>query len=50
MLAFVEPVNVWEYEAAAADRLDAGAYAYYAGGAGDEVTPSGAGSCGRACS
>ena len=34
----MEPVNVWEYEAAAAERLDAGAYGYYAGGAGDEVT------------
>jgi isopentenyl diphosphate isomerase/L-lactate dehydrogenase-like FMN-dependent dehydrogenase len=33
-----EPVNVWDYEALAAERLDAGAHGYYAGGAGDEVT------------
>ena len=32
------PVNVWDYEALAAERLDAGAHGYYAGGAGDEVT------------
>ena len=30
--------NVADYEAAAAERLDPGAYGYYAGGAGDEVT------------
>jgi isopentenyl diphosphate isomerase/L-lactate dehydrogenase-like FMN-dependent dehydrogenase len=34
----VELVNVWDYEAAATERLEAGAYGYYAGGAGDEVT------------
>jgi isopentenyl diphosphate isomerase/L-lactate dehydrogenase-like FMN-dependent dehydrogenase len=34
----VELVNVWDYEAVAADRLEAGAYGYYAGGAGDELT------------
>jgi 4-hydroxymandelate oxidase len=34
----MELVNVWDYEAAAAERLEAGAYAYYAGGAGDELT------------
>jgi isopentenyl diphosphate isomerase/L-lactate dehydrogenase-like FMN-dependent dehydrogenase len=32
------PLNVWDYEAAAAERLEPGAYGYYAGGAGDEVT------------
>ena len=32
------PVNVWDYEAAAAERLDAAVYGYYAGGAGDELT------------
>lgn len=31
-------LNVSDYEAAAAERLDAGTYGYYAGGAGDEVT------------
>jgi 4-hydroxymandelate oxidase len=35
----VEPLlNVWDYEAEAAKRLEPGAYGYYAGGAGDEVT------------
>jgi isopentenyl diphosphate isomerase/L-lactate dehydrogenase-like FMN-dependent dehydrogenase len=34
----VRLVNVWDYEAAAAERLEAGAYGYYAGGAGDEIT------------
>jgi isopentenyl diphosphate isomerase/L-lactate dehydrogenase-like FMN-dependent dehydrogenase len=34
----LELVNVWEYEAAAAQKLDPGTYGYYAGGAGDEVT------------
>jgi len=34
----VELLNVWDYEAAAAERLEPGAYGYYAGGAGDEVT------------
>ncbi|HET7129299.1 MAG TPA: alpha-hydroxy acid oxidase [Gaiellaceae bacterium] len=33
-----EPLNVWDYEALAAQRLDAGAHGYYAGGAGDELT------------
>ncbi len=32
------PLNVWEYEQLAAERLDAGAHGYYAGGAGDELT------------
>jgi isopentenyl diphosphate isomerase/L-lactate dehydrogenase-like FMN-dependent dehydrogenase len=32
------PLNVWEYERLAADRLSAGAHGYYAGGAGDELT------------
>src|SRR5215468_7965999 len=36
--AVSEPVNVWDYEALAAERLDAGSYGYYAGGAGDELT------------
>ena len=34
----MEPLNVWEYEAAAAAMLEPGAHGYYAGGAGDEVT------------
>jgi isopentenyl diphosphate isomerase/L-lactate dehydrogenase-like FMN-dependent dehydrogenase len=34
----VEPLNVWDYERLAAERLDPGAHGYYAGGAGDEVT------------
>jgi isopentenyl diphosphate isomerase/L-lactate dehydrogenase-like FMN-dependent dehydrogenase len=34
----VQPLNVWDYEHLAAERLDAGAHGYYAGGAGDELT------------
>ena len=34
----MKPVNVWDYERLAEEKLDAGALAYYAGGAGDEVT------------
>jgi 4-hydroxymandelate oxidase len=34
----VEPINVWDYERLAHEKLDANALAYYAGGAGDEVT------------
>jgi isopentenyl diphosphate isomerase/L-lactate dehydrogenase-like FMN-dependent dehydrogenase len=34
----VEPLNVWDYEAIAAERLEPGAHAFYAGGAGDEQT------------
>src|SRR5205823_13144978 len=33
-----EPINVWDYERLAEHKLDANAYAYFAGGAGDEVT------------
>jgi isopentenyl diphosphate isomerase/L-lactate dehydrogenase-like FMN-dependent dehydrogenase len=33
-----EPLNVYDFEEAAQARLDPGAYAYYAGGAGDERT------------
>jgi isopentenyl diphosphate isomerase/L-lactate dehydrogenase-like FMN-dependent dehydrogenase len=33
-----EPLNVADFEAIARDRLDAGAYDYFAGGAGDEWT------------
>src|SRR2546428_209620 len=33
-----EPVNVFEYERLAEERLDQGAYDYLAGGAGDELT------------
>ena len=33
-----EPLNVWDYEALAVERLEAGAHGYYAGGAGDELT------------
>jgi isopentenyl diphosphate isomerase/L-lactate dehydrogenase-like FMN-dependent dehydrogenase len=32
------PVNVWEYERRAADRLEPGIHGYFAGGAGDERT------------
>ena len=32
------PVNVWDYERLAEETLDANAHAYFAGGAGDEVT------------
>lgn len=31
-------LNVWDYQAEAEKRLEAGAYGYYAGGAGDEAT------------
>jgi 4-hydroxymandelate oxidase len=34
----VEPLNVWDYEALARERLAPGPHGYYAGGAGDEVT------------
>jgi isopentenyl diphosphate isomerase/L-lactate dehydrogenase-like FMN-dependent dehydrogenase len=34
----VQPLNVWDYEQLAAERLEPGAHGYYAGGAGDEVT------------
>ena len=34
----MEPVNIWDYERLAEDKLDANAHAYFAGGAGDEVT------------
>jgi isopentenyl diphosphate isomerase/L-lactate dehydrogenase-like FMN-dependent dehydrogenase len=33
-----EPVNVWEYEQLAAERLEPGVHGYFAGGAGDEWT------------
>ena len=33
-----EPLNVWDYERLAEEKLDPGAYGYFAGGAGDEVT------------
>src|SRR5918911_5090491 len=32
------PINVWDYERLAHDALDENALAYFAGGAGDEVT------------
>jgi isopentenyl diphosphate isomerase/L-lactate dehydrogenase-like FMN-dependent dehydrogenase len=32
------PVNIWDYERLAEEMLDANAHAYFAGGAGDEVT------------
>ena len=35
---WVLPVNVADYEALAAQKLDPGAYGYYAGGANDELT------------
>ena len=34
----MEPLNVWDYEALARERLDPGPHGYYAGGAGDELT------------
>ena len=34
----MQPVNIWDYERLAQEKLDANAHAYYAGGAGDEVT------------
>jgi isopentenyl diphosphate isomerase/L-lactate dehydrogenase-like FMN-dependent dehydrogenase len=34
----MDPVNIWDYERLAEERLDANAAAYYFGGAGDEVT------------
>lgn len=37
-VANAEPINVWDYERLARDRLDAGAYGYFAGGAWDERT------------
>jgi len=33
-----EPVNVWDYERLAEEKLEPGAFGYYAGGAGDEWT------------
>jgi 4-hydroxymandelate oxidase len=32
------PVNIWDYERLAEDKLDENAHAYFAGGSGDEVT------------
>jgi isopentenyl diphosphate isomerase/L-lactate dehydrogenase-like FMN-dependent dehydrogenase len=34
----VGPLNIWDYERLAAERLEPGAHGYFAGGAGDEVT------------
>ena len=34
----MQPLNVWDYERLAEEKLDAGAHGYYAGGAGDERT------------
>ena len=34
----MEPLNVWDYEALARERLAPGPYGYYAGGAADELT------------
>ena len=34
----LEPLNVWDYERLAEERLDPGPHGYYAGGAGDELT------------
>ncbi|HEU5279408.1 MAG TPA: alpha-hydroxy acid oxidase [Gaiellaceae bacterium] len=33
-----DPINVWDYEHLAEEKLDANAHAYFAGGSGDEVT------------
>ena len=32
------PVNVWDYEQLAEQKLDANAHTYFVGGSGDEVT------------
>src|SRR3954447_7671339 len=37
-LAAMKPVNIWDYERLAEEKLDANAAAYYFGGSGDEVT------------
>jgi len=34
----VEPINVWDYEQLAVERLEPGPLAYFTGGAGDEIT------------
>src|SRR5204862_734430 len=34
----MQPVNIWDYERLAEEKLDPNAHAYFAGGAGDEVT------------
>jgi 4-hydroxymandelate oxidase len=34
----MKPLNIWDYERLAEEKLDANALAYFAGGAGDEVT------------
>jgi isopentenyl diphosphate isomerase/L-lactate dehydrogenase-like FMN-dependent dehydrogenase len=34
----MQPVNIWDYERLAEEKLDANAAAYYFGGAGDEIT------------
>jgi isopentenyl diphosphate isomerase/L-lactate dehydrogenase-like FMN-dependent dehydrogenase len=34
----IGPINLWDYERLAEEKLDANALAYFAGGAGDEVT------------
>jgi isopentenyl diphosphate isomerase/L-lactate dehydrogenase-like FMN-dependent dehydrogenase len=34
----LEPCNVWDYERLAEDVLDPGAFGYFAGGSGDEIT------------
>jgi 4-hydroxymandelate oxidase len=34
----MKPLNIWDYERLAGEKLDANALAYFAGGAGDEVT------------
>jgi isopentenyl diphosphate isomerase/L-lactate dehydrogenase-like FMN-dependent dehydrogenase len=33
-----QPINIWDYERLAEEKLDEKAYAYFTGGAGDEVT------------
>src|SRR5712691_7647844 len=37
-LGMTEPINVWDYERLATEKLDDNALAYFAGGAGDEIT------------
>lgn len=33
-----EPINVWDYERLAEEKLDSAAFGYFAGGSGDEIT------------
>ena len=37
-MAAADPLNLYDFEALARSRMDPGAYDYFAGGAGDELT------------